>query len=174
MSDQHDDLLKVPDIDAMDNAPLKEIVKSLYYQVIQSQVIELELRNEVNKLTGQVDRLNEILGEKTFIRTRWISLSYDKRLSELTLAKKYIISFANTSEADLLETMFFVKSRKPRSTKWQCKEAADKFRAKNYDQLDTPRKVYKTLLRIRDRLRAETKTDLLKVTTTEFYWFDPH
>ncbi|MCA0228382.1 hypothetical protein LCH21_02935 [Patescibacteria group bacterium] len=169
-----DKLLEVLTDRQFANAPLRDVVKHLYFQVIQSQVLETKLRVELTRTNKKLDMMHDALSSIMFMRSGFLRLRYNSRTSEITVEKYYRIDFSNTIENDLLKTMFVIKSGKPRATKWQCTEVAESFRKKGNESLDTPRKVYEAAHRIKTRLHDEMKIDTLSVKGKEFFWFYPN
>lgn len=173
-NNEEDKLLKVLTDKQFANAPIRDVVKHLYFQVIQSQVLETKLRAELARTNKKLDIMQDALSSIMFMRSGFLQLRYNNRSSEITVGKYYRIDFSNTIEDDLLKTMFVLKSGKPRSTKWQCSEVAESFKKKDNESLDTPRKVYKAAHRIRTRLHDELKIEILSVKGKEYFWFYPN
>lgn len=157
----------------LEKAELRDIVEHLYWQTLQTQVLQIEMEKEIESLSRKVERLNQALASTTYVRAVWGQVRYDFRTDEVVVSTLYRIDFSNTIQADLLRLMFIKKTGKPKKTKWQCTEVAEFFRGKEA-QLDTARKVSKVAWRIRDKLRDTTTTDFLSVSSTEFFWFTTH
>lgn len=174
MKNDEDKLLEVLTDGQFANAPLRDVVKHLYFQVIQSQVLEAKLRAELARTNKKLDVIQDTLSSIMFMRSGFLQLRYNSRTSEITAGKYYQIDFSNTIENDLLKTMFVLKSGKPRPTKWQCSEIALSFKKRGNESLDTPRKVYKAAHRIKTRLHDEMKIDVLNVKGKEYFWFYPN
>lgn len=170
-SDDKNKLLDVLSYDQIENSDMRELFKALYLQVIQSQVIELELRKEISKLSKKIDLIGREVAPLTTIRSKFIILRYESRTSEIVVSKTHRIDFKNTIEDDLLKIMFVMKSGKQRQTKWQTSEVAERFRNKNVDNLSTQRQVYKVANRIKNKIRGEIGIDVLHVKGKEFYWY---
>ena len=171
MKDDENKLLRVISDEEFKKAPIREVIQALYYQVIQSQVIEVELRTEVKRLNNRVDSLKKVIASKFYVRAVWARIRYSFRSSEITINTDFRVGFSDTIQADLLSTMFYKQHGKPRPTKWQCAEVAAKFKSQNIEELNTARKVSKVAFRIRDKLREETGTDFLSVSAKEFFWY---
>lgn len=172
--DDEDKLLKVLTDEEFAEAPIREVIKHLYFQVIQSQVLEVKLRNELAETNKKLDTVQDALSSTMFIRSGFIQLRYSTRTSELTVGKYYRIDFSNTIENDLLKTMFYQKTGKPRPFKWQYSETAKSFAKKMNNDLDTSRKVYKVIHRIKTRLYDEIKVDVLSSKGKEYFWYYPN
>ena len=173
MKDEKSELLKVISDEEFESASVRDVMKALYFQVIQSQVIEIEMRNDIKRLNKQVDLLNKALDSKYDVRSAWINITYSYKTSEIIVNNDFRIDFSNTIQTELLSLMFYKKNGKLRPTKWQCAEIAEKFKIKNVAELDTARKVSKVAFRIRDRLRSSVEADLLHVSIKEFFWYFP-
>jgi len=173
-NDEEDKLLEVLSDKQFTEAPLREVIKHLYFQVIQSQVIETNLRAELAKTNKKLSRVEDALSSIMFIRSGFLKIRYNHRTSEVTVEKYYRIDFGDTIENDLLKTMFYQKSGKPRPAKWQCSEVAESFRKKGNESLDDPRAIYKAAHRIKTRLHKELKIDVLYVKGKEFFWYYPN
>lgn len=169
-----DKLLEIINDEQFANAPLREVVKHLYFQVIQSQVLEEKLRADLVKTNKKLDRIQDALSSIMFIRSGFLKLRYDVRTSEITIGDYYRINFNDSIENDLLKTMFNLTSKKPRKTKWQFSEVAEVFIRKGNESLDSPRKVYKTAHRIKERIHKEIGVDVLRVKGKEFFWYYPN
>lgn len=167
----NDDLLTILDEKAFSDAPLREVIKHLYFQVIQSQVIEMELKTELAKANKKLKAIEDALSSQVFIRSGFLALRYNERTSEISVSNLYHIDFSNTIENDLLKIMFYKKSGKPRPTKWQTSEVAASFKMKGFTSLSEPRDVYKVAHRIKKRLQEEIKADVLYVKGKEIFWF---
>lgn len=174
MDKDEEKLLEVLNNEQFANAHVREVIKHLYFQVIQSQVLEEKLRADLAKTNKKLDRIQDALSSIMFIRSGFLKLRYDVRTSEITIGEYYRIDFNDSIENDLLKTMFNLKSREPRKSKWQFSEVAEVFSRKGNDSLDTPRKVYKTAHRIKERIHKEIGVDVLYVKGKEFFWYYPN
>ncbi len=172
--DDEDKLLEVLSDEQFSNAPLRDVVKHLYFQVIQSQVLEAKLRAELAQTNKKLDAVKDALSSIMFIRSGFLHLRYNSKTCEVTVGKYYRIDFSGTIENDLLRTMFYQKTGKPRPTKWFCSEVAEKFDKQKNSSLGDSRKVYKVAHRIKTRLHDEMKIDVLCVKGKEFYWYYPN
>ncbi len=165
------ELLEVLTDEQFAKADMRDLIQALYFQVIQSQVIELELRKEISKLHLKIDVMTKEVAPLTHIRSKFIKLTYDARTSEVLVSNLLRIEFANTIENDLLRIMFTQKNGKQRRVKWQTQEIAERFKKRGVEDLSDKRQVYKVATRIKDKLRNEIKIDVLHVKGKEFFWY---
>jgi hypothetical protein len=171
MKHEDEKLLKVLSQEQFANAPLRDIVMHLYFQVVQAQVLEIELKAELAKTNKKLAVIEDAISSIMFLRSGFIKLTYNARTSEISIRNYYRMDFSNTVENDLLKIMFVSKTGKQRAAKWQFSEVAEKFKEKGIEQLNTPRKVYKVAHRIKTRIHDEIKVDVLYVKGKEFYWY---
>ena len=159
----------MPD-EVFENGTDRELIKHVYMQVMQSQVIELQLKDEINKLRGELNHLKKEISRNTFFRSYWNHLRYDHRLKEVVVNDEFRISFRDSEMTDLLDLMFFKSNNKPRSTKWQTGEVAERFKLSNNTGLSSANKVYKVAHRINKKLQEETNITFLAIKPKEFCW----
>ena len=156
----------VPDDEFFKNAPLRDLVMDLYMQTLQTQALILD----VKKHTNRIEVLEDAISRIAYIKSRWVKLRYDHRLSELTIGGKFKMKFKSDSqEAALLDIIFTKKTKAPKKTRWQSAEVAESMKEHGIN-LDTQIKVTKALLRINERIKQETGIDgLIEVSSKQFF-----
>lgn len=159
----------MPD-EVFENGTDRELIKHVYMQVMQSQIIELQLKDEIKKLRGELKHLKKEISRNTFVRSYWNHLRYDHRLKEIIVNDEFTMSFRDSEMTDLLDLMFFKTNKKPRSTKWQTGELAERFKIRDNTGLSSANKVYKVTHRINKKLQEETGITFLIIKPKEFYW----
>lgn len=166
-----DRLLPIISDEAFEKADLREVLKALYFQLIQTQVLVQKVKED----TAKIKQLEEALSRITFVKSRWIKLRFDHRTTELRITDKFSIPFKSESqEALLLSIMFNKSNQKPKPRKWQCSEVAEAF-DKNGLAMKTKNQVYKAALRISERVKQETGIDgLFSVSKNEFFIVNSH
>lgn len=165
------DLFEGMSDETFQNGSEKELIKHVYMQILQSQILETKLISDVMKLKDEVNFLRKQLSRNQFISSYWNHLRYDSRLKQITINDEFRIEFRDSEMTDLLALMFYKTSMKPKPAKWQTSDLAKRFNNKQIIGLSTPNNVYKVAHRINKRIQDETNISFLIVKPKEFYWF---
>ena len=165
------DLFEGMSDETFQNGSEKELIKHVYMQILQSQILETKLLSDVMKLKEEVKFLRKQLSRNQFIPSYWNHLRYDSRLKQITVNDEFKIDFRDSEMTDLLGLMFYKTNKKPKPSKWQTSDIAKRFNNKQIVGLSKANDVYKVAHRINKRLQDETGIKFLEIKTKEFYWF---
>lgn len=113
-------------------------------------------------------KLNEAVSRLTYVRGRFIFLTYNHDTQELCFTDQLCMRF-DGNEAELLSYMFVKSTGKPKKKRFTCGDVADHFKEQRKD-LSTPRRVYEAIRRIKSKIEQRHKLGgLFIVTSKEFY-----
>lgn len=149
------------------NSGLNVPIESILVLVSQLHDQFQAFQKDLNVLNSRVKRLDEALSRISFVRTKWVTLTYSHHDRELFFNKSYPIKF-DKNEAQLLGIMFIKKSGKPKGKVFYCQEVADNFKRLNSGSA-TAKAVHQTIKRIDEKVKNLTHLEVFSITTKEFH-----
>lgn len=143
-----------------------------YHILFQIEQSLQDIRNAVEANTANIDILEEAIATLTPIPARNINLTYGHKENKLWVNNRFYIKF-DGKEADMIGSLFFASSGKPRKTRLVFDDLVDD---KKYYDYATGKKPTKSSFaqaakRINDKLKDKLHVDdILEVTTKEMYF----
>jgi len=131
---------------------------------------ESNLEKKLDLINARLGRIEESLSRVSFIRSKWIKLTYSHRDKELRFNSGFAIKF-DKNEAELLDTLFVKKTGKPKLKTFYCQELAEYFKKVNSGPM-TAKAVHQTVERIDKKVKHKTKLSILDIKTKEFHFYN--